>query len=64
MKTKTESIKTQEWVSVGSSLWRDGESLARLLNTMNVYEDAAAVLRESKVGDVIKTGVSAYERRN
>lgn len=65
IKMKDGLIKHQEWTLVadsGGTITRMGNDFANRLERLGIYVDAKIVLAESKVGDVIKTGVSAYQR--
>jgi hypothetical protein len=62
------NLKDQEWrmvVTQGGTISRSGTAFADRLVELEIYDDsesAAKALADSKIGDVIKTGVSAYER--
>jgi hypothetical protein len=68
MTTKPEiknAVADQEWSLVadkGGTITRSGTTFAQKLQDIGCYENGFEVLVESKVGDVIKTGVSAYRR--
>ena len=59
-------VAGQTWTlvddGVGGRVSRSGSSFANLLKARGCYDDPVAALAVTRVGDVVRTGVSAYER--